>query len=739
MDKWDLLEEYDLLANLPKDFSNSINAKKWSDRRDALQTLVDVCEKNPRLCPTKNYGELISKLQEIVGKDSNVVCVALAVRSLTVLAKGLRQNFCIYAHQVIRLLLEKFKETKPAVRTAVTDAVDTMFLLCSLRAVDAPIVEVCQKNTNPSVLSNLDLYIYRILLRCEATNGTMDFVRSIGPFVSQHASSGDATVREASYMVVAGVMRLLGEKSTLPLFDSAFADSVKKKKVEEYCKKATIEAAEVKKQNETLAGFGPAGGAGANSTNGSAKDLSDAAPVVAETDVWEMLNPEDVAGKLPNDFHTLVSSKQWKERKEALEVLNALLEKHQRLVPSNEHVKLVELLKTILEKDVHINVAALAAKALSAFAKGLRYDFAANASLVMSSAFQKFKEKKATLRVPVCECVDNIALVAPLSNYIECVETALEAGNPQVRAQTAQFIARLWNQHDSSTLPRDGIKRLAHFLSQRTFDSDAECRDAAYSAIGASMKSIGEEGVKLLFPEVAKDDLKMAKVKEECSSFLEKNGTKASTEIVRLHKAFAAERKPSSATNSLQRKSPSIKNLSKRAPFAARPVPTKSDNLQKPANPPPSSTRAEQRNFLQVKHTTRPSTAPPNTKTGLHNATADPQKANRGATNTDLLHANGSLHVSRANRKDNDGELNSVGASRPRFLAVTKALTAESSFGPRIARVPSHDATFIVNHAGGDKANSTANMRPPSRLHVTARRAPLQPGKTRIPAPLVSR
>lgn len=42
---------------------------------------------------------------------------------------------------------------------------------------------------------------------------------------------------------------------------------------------------------------------------------------VEKVDVWETLEPVDISPDLPSDFESLVMSKQWKERKEGLEVL----------------------------------------------------------------------------------------------------------------------------------------------------------------------------------------------------------------------------------------------------------------------------------------------------------------------------------------------------------------------------------------------------------------------------------
>ena len=62
----------------------------------------------------------------------------------------------------------------------------------------------------------------------------------------------------------------------------------------------------------------------------------------------------------------------------------------------------------ILATDLNINVAASAAKCLGGFAKGLRGNFGPNAPSLVPVIFDKFKEKKATLREPLIELIDAV-------------------------------------------------------------------------------------------------------------------------------------------------------------------------------------------------------------------------------------------------------------------------------------------------------------------------------------------
>lgn len=60
------------------------------------------------------------------------MCVALAGKCLTSLASGLKKRFQIYASACVSPLLEKFKEKKQNVVTAIRDAIDAIYLTVCL-------------------------------------------------------------------------------------------------------------------------------------------------------------------------------------------------------------------------------------------------------------------------------------------------------------------------------------------------------------------------------------------------------------------------------------------------------------------------------------------------------------------------------------------------------------------------------------------------------------------------------
>lgn len=66
-------------------------------------------------------------LFQVILKDTNVMIVTVAGRCIEGLAKGLRRSFQPYAVVITSAMLEKFKEKKSTVVSALRDAVDAVY------------------------------------------------------------------------------------------------------------------------------------------------------------------------------------------------------------------------------------------------------------------------------------------------------------------------------------------------------------------------------------------------------------------------------------------------------------------------------------------------------------------------------------------------------------------------------------------------------------------------------------
>lgn len=128
VDPYDLMEPVDVLSKLPPDFYTLIEAKKWQERKDALEKLQQLLESNPKLATNVDYSELMKQIKRIINKDTNIVVATVAVKCLALLANGLRKNFHTYAVSTFAVVLEKFKEKKANVVQALREAIDAVFL-----------------------------------------------------------------------------------------------------------------------------------------------------------------------------------------------------------------------------------------------------------------------------------------------------------------------------------------------------------------------------------------------------------------------------------------------------------------------------------------------------------------------------------------------------------------------------------------------------------------------------------
>lgn len=130
VDPYDLLDPVDILSKLPKDFEELCKAKKWQERKEALDKLDALITENPKIA-AGDFSTVVSILRDMIKKDANIVVVALATKCLAGLAKGLRKGFKPYANPMVPVILEKFKEKKPNVVQALREAIDAVAVVVS--------------------------------------------------------------------------------------------------------------------------------------------------------------------------------------------------------------------------------------------------------------------------------------------------------------------------------------------------------------------------------------------------------------------------------------------------------------------------------------------------------------------------------------------------------------------------------------------------------------------------------
>uniref|UniRef100_A0A1I8EYN9 TOG domain-containing protein n=1 Tax=Wuchereria bancrofti TaxID=6293 RepID=A0A1I8EYN9_WUCBA len=548
------MDGMDIKEHLPIGFFETVRSTNWIERRDMLSALIDNLSHYPRIDPKIKYNEILAELKMvgnfeclilIISKDSNIVVVILALRALTAFVKGLRKNFVKYIPMVLLHVLEKFKEKKPSVKEAVVDCLSLIAEYCDTTMLSSPICEALEKATNPTVKANIDQWIYYILCQYQRSAVPITFIRSIAPYLVKHSKDSDPDVRERSCMVFGAILRLVEEKVTASIADDVFGDKTKSKKIIEYSEKAEKD---FEKYRQARIGTDIALESCALSGNMECHKEAAGGLVQADTAIssWELLTETKISDKIPHDIQLKLASREWIDRKATLEMLYNILENNPRLCPDEDHSELIGILCKILEKDTNINVAAVAAKCITGFANGLRYKFAVFIPKIYVSVFEKFKEKKLILRQPLIVLCDVLALLTPLSTYIEVVRIALQKPNPQIKTQTALFLSRLLRQHNVHTLPLDCItQKLGPALTKLSFDADPDSREASFVAVGAIMRIVGENVVNDCCSEIMHDINKSTKVRQNCESLIREFGLNASASILKLHQRTCSTVVPS--------------------------------------------------------------------------------------------------------------------------------------------------------------------------------------------------
>nr|CAI5824164.1 unnamed protein product [Callosobruchus analis] len=225
IDPYELADPVDILSKIPKDFYEKIEAKKWQERKEVLEALENLV-KTPKL-ENGDYGDLIRALKKVVQKDTNVICVAIAGRCIAGIANGLKKKFQSYAGFIVPALLEKFKEKKANVVSALREAIDATYLT-----------------------------VTRAFTKTIPTSVNKKLLKALTTVLVKNINEPDPSVREASAEAIGTLMKLVGEKAMAPYLIELEKDNLKMAKIKDFCDKAviTVKVPDPKKKNVITSG-----------------------------------------------------------------------------------------------------------------------------------------------------------------------------------------------------------------------------------------------------------------------------------------------------------------------------------------------------------------------------------------------------------------------------------------------------------------------------------------------------
>merc|ERR1719328_760783 len=195
-DPYDLIDPVDILPLLPKNFYELVEEKKWQLRKEALDALLPLTQ-NPKLQPG-DYHELVKVLKKFIAKDTNVMLVTLAAQCLTGLVKGLRAAFKPMALACLSTLLEKFKEKKVNVATALREGVDAIYPILGIEAIQEDVLANLKAKT-PQARKETAAFLARSFAACPAVLTTnKKIVKGYVSALLETLSESEGEVREAS-------------------------------------------------------------------------------------------------------------------------------------------------------------------------------------------------------------------------------------------------------------------------------------------------------------------------------------------------------------------------------------------------------------------------------------------------------------------------------------------------------------------------------------------------------------
>ncbi|CAK7236763.1 hypothetical protein SCUCBS95973_009721 [Sporothrix curviconia] len=228
----------------------------------------------------------------------------------------------------------------------------------------------------------------------------------------------------------------------------------------------------------------------------------------AEVDAFDLAEPQDVLKKVPADFHEKLASSKWKDRKEAVEALYAVLN-----VPRIKDADFGEVNRGLAKcmKDANVAVVTQAVQCIEVLAKGLRRAYGKYRPVVMQPILERLKEKKQAVADALGAALDQVFLATDLTECLEDITTFLSHKNPQVKEGTMRFLIR--SLRTTRTVPAKAeIASIVECAKKLLAEGSEGLRSGGAEVLGTIMKIIGERAMNPHLEGL--DDIRKSKIKE---------------------------------------------------------------------------------------------------------------------------------------------------------------------------------------------------------------------------------
>ncbi|CAD5229231.1 unnamed protein product [Bursaphelenchus okinawaensis] len=539
----DFFAPYDLTKDINDSFYEQLQSKKWLERKEPMDKLIGIIDKNPKLQPNDSeYHRLVDEIVKILSKDNNINVTASAAQFLTRLARGLGKNFEVHAGSVVNACLIRMKEVKPVVKEPCSECLDACYEITTFGNVVEPIKDALVSKAPGTKLASCDFF-KRCMLKIDLQTAKKSAAatKEAVDHLCKMALGSDAMCRDAAMQALAAFMRAVGQQASLPLLSSVQGDKLKMAKVEEYYEQFVQEyppvSAAAAKASEKEAAK-PGGKPKAKPIEVVEEPISESNS--RSSDATMFLTPYDLTKDISDSFYEELQSKKWLERKEPMDKLIGIIDKNPKLQPNDsEYHRLIDEIVKILSKDNNINVTASAAQLLTRLARGLGKNFEVHAGTVVNACLIRMKEVKPVVKEPCSECLDACYETTTFGNVVEPVKDALVSKAPGTKVAACDFFKRCMLKIDLQTAKKSAAatKEAVDHLCKMALGSDAMCRDAAMQALAAFMRAVGQQASLPLLSSIQGDKLKMAKVEEYYEQFVQEYPTVTSAAAAPAAKA----------------------------------------------------------------------------------------------------------------------------------------------------------------------------------------------------------
>lgn len=242
-DPYDLEDPVDVLSKLPTNLSSRLRDPIWKERVEALEEISNFF--NVVKIQNDDYSTFILLMIGCL-KDVNLQVLTLSCGILLNLANGLKFNFGKYVSDLISPLLERTKEKKKTVITALTNVLDVCFKYSSLHEI---LDSTCEymNHKSPQVKVESMLYLVRCLKEILKLPSHEEVEKIMNPAIRLLQDS-QVSVRNSAAELIGTLMKIIGPERSRKYLEKV--DKRHIKKVQQISQSAIVKCCNESKSNK---------------------------------------------------------------------------------------------------------------------------------------------------------------------------------------------------------------------------------------------------------------------------------------------------------------------------------------------------------------------------------------------------------------------------------------------------------------------------------------------------------